>query len=57
MSVEFGTSAQVASHLEEVLELIDATAPERDTEPVARFPDREMVALEHAGAGSAALDG
>lgn len=50
MSVGFGTSPEVAAHLGEALELIAATAPERDQDPIARFPEREIAALERAGA-------
>jgi alkylation response protein AidB-like acyl-CoA dehydrogenase len=50
MTVEFGTTPDLAAHLGEALELIAATASDRDQEPVARFPEREIVMLEHAGA-------
>jgi alkylation response protein AidB-like acyl-CoA dehydrogenase len=50
MSVGFGTSSDVGAHLGDALELIAATAAERDQAPVARFPEREIAALERAGA-------
>ena len=50
MSVGFGTSADISAHLGDALELIAATAPDRDQEPVARFPECEIAVLERAGA-------
>src|SRR5256885_16941711 len=50
MSIGFGTSPEIAGHLGDALELIAATAQERDQASVARFPEREIAALERAGA-------
>lgn len=50
MSVGFGTNPELTAHLSDALDLIAATASARDQEPAARFPEREIVALEHAGA-------
>jgi alkylation response protein AidB-like acyl-CoA dehydrogenase len=50
LSIGVGRSPEVAGYLGEALELIAATAPDRDQDPVARFPEREIAALERAGA-------
>ncbi|MGZ4198086.1 MAG: hypothetical protein ACXVSJ_16855 [Solirubrobacteraceae bacterium] len=50
MRAGFGTAADLTPHLSDALELIAVTAPDRDQEPIARFPEREIAALEHAGA-------
>lgn len=50
MSVGFRTAPEIAAHLGDALELIAASAPEREQGPVARFPEAEIAALEQAGA-------
>jgi hypothetical protein len=43
-------SAGMSAHLGDALELIAATASNRDRQPVAQFPEREIAMLECAGA-------
>jgi alkylation response protein AidB-like acyl-CoA dehydrogenase len=55
MSIDFGASRDLAlaDHLGHALELIAASAAsasERDRSPVPEFPEREIAALEQAGA-------
>jgi hypothetical protein len=50
MSVGFGAAPDVSAQLRDALELIAGSASQRDRDPVPRFPEEAIAALERVGA-------